>query len=163
MSEPIPQSTRVRTSDVEREKIVTVLRTAVGEGRLTLEEGDERIAAAYAAKYRDELGPLTTDLPGDPGRATRREGDRNGEHWHGRHWHGHGGPWGRRPRFFPFPLLFLIGLITLLVWLGVHFWPTILIVILSIMFLRRIVWWGAMRRYRRHRGGQDAPWSGRVS
>jgi hypothetical protein len=33
------------------------------EGRLNLEEGEERLAATYAAKYRDELGPLTADLP----------------------------------------------------------------------------------------------------
>ena len=39
----------------------------MAEGRLTLEEGEERLAAAYAAKYRDELKPLTTDLP-DGGR-----------------------------------------------------------------------------------------------
>ncbi|HKS98279.1 MAG TPA: DUF1707 domain-containing protein, partial [Rugosimonospora sp.] len=29
-----------------------------------LEEGDERMAGVYAAKYREELGPLTADLPG---------------------------------------------------------------------------------------------------
>src|SRR5262249_52895027 len=29
----------------------------------TLEEGEERLATLYATKYRDELGPLTADLP----------------------------------------------------------------------------------------------------
>jgi hypothetical protein len=58
---------RIRTSDQEREKIAEILRAAMAEGRLTLEEGEERLAAAYAAKYRDDLKPLTADLP-DQGR-----------------------------------------------------------------------------------------------
>jgi hypothetical protein len=55
---------RVRTSDAERERVAETLRNAVTEGRLTLEEGDERLAALYATKYRDELGGLVSDLPG---------------------------------------------------------------------------------------------------
>jgi len=55
---------RLRTSDQEREQIAEILRAAMTEGRLTLEEGEERLGAAYAAKFRDELGPLTADLPG---------------------------------------------------------------------------------------------------
>jgi hypothetical protein len=55
---------RIRTSDPEREKIAEILRAAMTEGRLTLEEGEERLAAAYAATYREDLAPLTADLPG---------------------------------------------------------------------------------------------------
>jgi hypothetical protein len=55
---------RLRTSDQEREQIAEILRAAMTEGRLTLEEGEERLGATYAAKFRDELGPLTADLPG---------------------------------------------------------------------------------------------------
>jgi hypothetical protein len=55
---------RIRTSDTEREQIAEILRAAVTEGRLTLEEGDERMARTYAARYREELAPLTADLPG---------------------------------------------------------------------------------------------------
>ncbi len=55
---------RVRASDSEREEVATILRAAVTEGRLTLEEGDERLARVYAAKYRTDLHPLTADLPG---------------------------------------------------------------------------------------------------
>ena len=58
---------RLRTSDSEREQVAEILRAAMTEGRLTLEEGEERLAAVYAAKFRDELGPLTADLP-DGGR-----------------------------------------------------------------------------------------------
>lgn len=57
-------SDRVRASDAEREQVAHILRAAMTEGRLTLAEGEERLAAAYAATYRDELGGLTTDLPG---------------------------------------------------------------------------------------------------
>jgi hypothetical protein len=63
---------RLRTSDQEREQVATILRAAMTEGRLTLEEGEERLAAVYAAKYRDELGPLTADLP-DGGRRALAE------------------------------------------------------------------------------------------
>jgi hypothetical protein len=55
---------RVRTSDAEREQVVAILRAAVSEGRLTLQEGDERMAQAYEARYREQLAPLTADLPG---------------------------------------------------------------------------------------------------
>ena len=52
-----------RASDAEREAVVGRLRDAAGEGRLTVEELAERIDAAYAARTRDELDPLTADLP----------------------------------------------------------------------------------------------------
>jgi len=52
-----------RASDAEREAVVARLRNAAGEGRLTVDELDERIDAAYAAATRAELEPLTADLP----------------------------------------------------------------------------------------------------
>jgi hypothetical protein len=54
----------VRASDSERELVIERLHRAVGNGRLTLEEFDERAAAAYAARTRGELADLTKDLPG---------------------------------------------------------------------------------------------------
>jgi hypothetical protein len=54
---------RVRASDAEREEYATKIRDAVGEGRLTLGEGDERLAAIYATKFRDELHTTIADLP----------------------------------------------------------------------------------------------------
>lgn len=53
----------LRASDADREKVVGLLHGAVGQGLLTLEEADERVAAAYQARYRRDLGPLTADLP----------------------------------------------------------------------------------------------------
>lgn len=50
-------------SDAERERVTDRLREAAVEGRLTLAESDERQAAAYAARTRDELVPLVADLP----------------------------------------------------------------------------------------------------
>ncbi|MEJ2888572.1 DUF1707 SHOCT-like domain-containing protein [Actinomycetospora aeridis] len=54
----------VRASDAERELVVERLHRAVGTGRLTVEEFEERAAAAYAATTRGELAELTKDLPG---------------------------------------------------------------------------------------------------
>ncbi len=53
----------IRASDDEREAVVTRLRTAAGEGRLTLDELADRLDRALAAVTRAELQPLTTDLP----------------------------------------------------------------------------------------------------
>lgn len=53
----------LRASDADRERVVSVLRTQAGEGRLTLEELSERSAAAYAARTVGELDALTSDLP----------------------------------------------------------------------------------------------------
>ena len=39
-----------------------MVRTAVADGRLTLVEGDERLAEVYAARFRRDLVPLTADL-----------------------------------------------------------------------------------------------------
>ncbi|MEU4423408.1 DUF1707 domain-containing protein [Actinoplanes sp. NPDC024001] len=62
-----PTQTRLRTSDAEREQVAEILRAAMSEGRLDLTEGEERLTTAYAATFRDELHPLTADLP-DGGR-----------------------------------------------------------------------------------------------
>jgi hypothetical protein len=72
MSQMTTDTPRVRTSDAERERIAQTLRAAVGEGRLTLEEGDERLATLYTTKYRDELAPLIADLPAAADDASRR-------------------------------------------------------------------------------------------
>lgn len=52
-----------RASDAEREAAVETLRQAMGEGRITMAEFDERVQAAYAAKTRGDLDVLTADLP----------------------------------------------------------------------------------------------------
>ncbi len=57
----------VRASNAEREMVARIINLATAEGMLTLDEADERLRLAYAAKIRDELAPLTADLP-DGGR-----------------------------------------------------------------------------------------------
>ncbi|MGK5684333.1 DUF1707 SHOCT-like domain-containing protein [Actinoplanes sp. URMC 104] len=61
--QPTYGTKQMRTSDKEREHVAEILRAAMAEGRLDLAEGEERLAKAYAAKFRDELAPLTADLP----------------------------------------------------------------------------------------------------
>ena len=61
--QPPPDPPPVRASDAEREATVTRLQTAVGEGRIDLEEFGERVAAAYAATSTAELDQLLADLP----------------------------------------------------------------------------------------------------
>jgi hypothetical protein len=56
--------TPILASDAERERSVAVLRAAVSEGRLTLEEFSERVGLAYAARTDQELAGLARDLPG---------------------------------------------------------------------------------------------------
>jgi len=56
----------IRASDKERESVVDVLRDAYTDGRLTLEEFDERTSAAYASKTWGDLRELTADLPVQP-------------------------------------------------------------------------------------------------
>ena len=53
----------LRISDADRHRVAELLREAAGEGRLDLEELDERLEATYAAKTYGDLVPLTVDLP----------------------------------------------------------------------------------------------------
>jgi len=54
---------RLRVSDADRHKVAEILRQAAGEGRLDLDELDERLESAYAAKTYADLVPITADLP----------------------------------------------------------------------------------------------------
>jgi Domain of unknown function (DUF1707) len=56
----------IRASDQERESVVDVLRDAFTDGRLTLDEFEDRTSAAYAAKTWTDLRELTSDLPAQP-------------------------------------------------------------------------------------------------
>ena len=57
---------RLRAGDKDRQRVVEHLGKHLGEGRLTVEEFDERVVRAHAAVYLDELPALTADLPRDP-------------------------------------------------------------------------------------------------
>ena len=53
----------VLASDKERDEVVARLSHAVGEGRLSLEEGTQRIEAALDSRHRHQLAGLVADLP----------------------------------------------------------------------------------------------------
>ena len=54
-------------SDADRDTAVGLLNAAWAEGRLTTDEHDQRLSAAYAARTWQQLGQLTADLPAPPG------------------------------------------------------------------------------------------------
>src|SRR5580700_9244435 len=67
----------VRASDADRDRVLDLLRTAAGDGRLTADEFEERMEAALSARTLGELAVLTADLsnPGTglaTGRGTAR-------------------------------------------------------------------------------------------
>src|SRR5271154_5203219 len=63
-SPAVPDPQHLRASDADRERVAETLREAAGDGRLTIDELDERLDAVYAAKTYAELEPITHDLPG---------------------------------------------------------------------------------------------------
>ncbi|MFE0578203.1 DUF1707 domain-containing protein [Streptomyces sp. NPDC058874] len=63
---PLPE---LRASDADRDRVVERLRDAVAEGRLDMEEFEERLEAAYKSRTYAELEPLTADLPAVAGQA----------------------------------------------------------------------------------------------
>lgn len=60
---PDEQKPHVRASDADRELTASQLRRHATAGRLTMDELDERLASAYAAKTLGELSQLLRDLP----------------------------------------------------------------------------------------------------
>ena len=53
----------MRVSDADREQAAEVLREAAGQGRISMDELDERLELAYAAKTYADLAAVTRDLP----------------------------------------------------------------------------------------------------
>jgi hypothetical protein len=54
----------LRISHSDREKVAEVLRDAAADGRIDLDELDERLEATWAAKTYRDLVPITLDLAG---------------------------------------------------------------------------------------------------
>ena len=123
MSTESAQPLRVRASDSEREQYASAVREAVGEGRLDLQEGDERLAAIYAAKYRDELRPVIADLP-------RPEPERP--------------RWDGRPRLFRHAgFVALVAVVLITVWAAsdaAFFWPVFPLAFLTLGLFRHAMW-----------------------
>jgi Domain of unknown function (DUF1707)/Cell wall-active antibiotics response 4TMS YvqF len=53
----------MRVSNDDRERVAQFLHTAMAEGRLSINELEERLDKVYAAKTYGDLEPLTRDLP----------------------------------------------------------------------------------------------------
>jgi len=60
VDDPAPE---IRLSDTERDVVITHLREASAEGRITLDEFGERTRLAYQAQFASEIEHLTRDLP----------------------------------------------------------------------------------------------------
>src|SRR4051795_6887364 len=64
---PRPPGPELRAADADRERVAEVLRDALAEGRLDMEEFEERLEATYSARTYGELTPIPRDLPGAAG------------------------------------------------------------------------------------------------
>jgi hypothetical protein len=58
-----PDPAQLRVSDADRHRVAEILREAAAEGRIDIEELDERLESTYAAKTYGDLVPITSDLP----------------------------------------------------------------------------------------------------
>jgi hypothetical protein len=56
----------LRATHDDRNHVVELLRVAAGDGRLTLDELDERVGAALTARTYGELAALVSDMPAAP-------------------------------------------------------------------------------------------------
>ncbi|GII04352.1 hypothetical protein Pta02_63600 [Planobispora takensis] len=65
----MPERRDLRVSHEERDEVAEKLRVAAGDGRLTLEELDQRLEVALAARTYGELEAVLRDLPAAPGAA----------------------------------------------------------------------------------------------
>jgi hypothetical protein len=107
----------MRASDGDRETVAGRLRDAHAEGRLTMEEVQERLDATYAAKTLGELALVTRDLPTEPPGSATGLAQRSGAEVEGR-WHGMKAIWGSWAS---------AALVTTVIWAltdpGGYFWP----------------------------------------
>jgi hypothetical protein len=162
----------LRIGDAEREAAAASLREHYAQGRLTLDEFNERLDAVFKATTQSQLGLITRDLPhattpSAPLPVTTVHGggrERARQEWSR----------GRRPRLGPFPLI-IAALGTWLVLFDLHLrafpWPGKLAIFLAIFafirgVLRHVFGNGRRGRVRggggRGRGGRSSrsPWDG---
>ena len=121
-----------RASDAERERAAEALRRHHADGRLDMEELEERTERVYAAKTLGDLDQLFADLP----RLRSTEGEQQPRRL--RLW----------PPAFPFPLIALLFAFAVVVSASVPFfaWPLMFFLFLRFGFIRRR-WWGRARRW----------------
>ncbi|MGW0159378.1 DUF1707 SHOCT-like domain-containing protein [Mycobacterium sp. NPDC003323] len=71
MSNSAEQNGSTRAGDAERAQAAQLLTDAAAQGRLTMDEFEQRLAKAYAATTHGELARLSADLPDLAATATR--------------------------------------------------------------------------------------------
>ncbi|MGV0852061.1 DUF1707 SHOCT-like domain-containing protein [Mycolicibacterium phlei] len=64
MSTPASRNGSTRAADTDRIQVAQLLTDAAAQGRLQLDEYEERLTKAYAAQTYEELEKLSADLPG---------------------------------------------------------------------------------------------------
>ena len=163
----------VRVGDADRDAVAAQLREHYADGRLTLEELNERLDQAFAAKTKADLNTVMRDLPQVPRPAAGMPS--GGTAWQGPAWpgpmttrpgqdygHGWGGNQGnQRPRGFGQAFAPLMGLIWFFVILGSVFLfglgggdrPLAIVLFLAALALvKRLFGLGRRRRYGGPRG-----------
>jgi hypothetical protein len=166
----------VRVGDADRDAVAAQLREHYADGRLTLEELNERLDQAFAAKTKADLSTVMRDLPQVPRPAAGMPP--GGTAWQGPAWpgpmaarpgqdYGNGG-WGgsqgnQRPRGLGNAFAPLMGLIWFFLILGSIFLfglgggdrPLAIVLFLAAMALvRRLFGLGRRRRYGGPRGSR---------
>ena len=119
VSRPVEDTTgrdpELRASDTDRESVVTLLREHGAAGRLEVDELEERVGAAYAARTHGELDALLSDLQDRaPVRTVAPRPRRHGHEWAG---------------------FFQVNLLLVAIWAFTgagYFWPAWV-----------MLWWGA--------------------
>ncbi|MEO3874868.1 DUF1707 domain-containing protein [Nonomuraea sp. B12E4] len=56
-------SPEMRASDADRDRVAAILREHTAQGRITMDEFNERLESLYRSKTYGELAKLTADLP----------------------------------------------------------------------------------------------------
>ena len=108
----------LRVSQAERDEVVTVLAGHFADGRLTVEEYEERVEAALAARTGRDLEPLLEDLPAPDPRPVPTHTHRRPE------------PRSMRPPVMPARLLAVAAVVVLAIatgpWALWLLWPALL-------------------------------------
>jgi hypothetical protein len=154
-----PSSDNLRVGDAEREAVAAELREHYAQGRLSIEDFNERLDAAYAARTRGDLDKLISDLPHAKPAGTPLPAPPPGSLRH----HGHGsyfappgdglGYGGRRRARFGRFISLLAALASLLVIVMAHLsfpWPgrlgLLVVIFAALRALLRRIFGGARRR-----------------
>ncbi|HEX6077598.1 MAG TPA: DUF1707 domain-containing protein [Micromonosporaceae bacterium] len=141
-----PGNSNLRAGDDDRQRVADRLKAAVDEGRLGLDEYDERLTATYAAKTYGELATLTADLPPPAPQARSGLAAVTGDPDH----LSYPGPY--RYRWAPWRPWLTASVITTVIWfltgLDGHwssFWPVWVIVPWGLVLTARTCGWAGWR------------------